>query len=146
MGDVVNTGAGALVKVNSVVIGFATSITWTRNQGQKPFYEVDNLFPAEISPAGPYLVTGTMTGLRIRNSGGTDGAQITNAADVNTMLMQQYVTLTVQDKISGQNICNINRCMFDQDSFTLEAKGQGTFSARFMGFWVSNEVSTDSAG
>lgn len=146
MPDVVNTGAGALIKVNSVVIGFATAINWKRTQGMKPFYEVDNLFPAEISPAGPYLVTGIMSGLRIRDAGGTDGAQITNAADVMTMLQQQYVTLTIQDKISGQNIANINRCMFDNDSFTLEAKGQGTFTVQFMGFWVSNEVSTDSAG
>jgi hypothetical protein len=146
MGDVIQTGAGAIVKVNGLIIGFATGIDWTRVQGMKVFNEVDNLFPAEISPAGPYLVSGSMSGFSIKGAGGTDGAQITNAADVLTMLQQQYVTLSVVNKFTGLNMCNINRCMFDRDSFKITVKQTITFTVNFMGFWMSNEVSTDSAG
>jgi hypothetical protein len=146
MPDVVQVGAGVLIKVNGQVLGFATYIEWQRTQGVKPFYEVDSPFPAEISPAGPYLVTGVLMGLRLRDMGGLDGPQITNAANVADFFTQQYVTLTIQDKISGQNLGNVNRCMFDRDSFRIEAKNIATFTASFMGIWVSNEVSTDSAG
>jgi hypothetical protein len=146
MGDVIQTGAGVIVKVNQLVIGFATDISWRRHQGMKVYNEVDNLFPAEISPAGPYLVSGTMSGFYIRNSGGLDASQITNAADVLTLLQQQYVTLTVVDKISGQVLGNINRAMFDDDSYRHAVKSVSTFTVNFMGFWVSNAMSTDSAG
>lgn len=138
-------GAGVLIKINKAVIGFATGINYTRSQNNKVIYEVDSPFPAEIMPTR-YICSGTLTGFRLRNSGGVDGQGILDLSNVQNYFTQKYVTLEIIDRLTNLPIFFVNRCLFDNDSWRVDAKSLLTFSVNFTGIWASNEISTDSAG
>jgi hypothetical protein len=143
-GDILH-GAGVIVKVNKGVIGFATGITYSRDQGIKPIYEVDNPFPAEITPTR-YLVAGALAGFRLSNSGGLDGQGVMDLSNVANFFTQKYVTLEIVDRKTNLPLFYVNRCLFDKDSWRTEVKQIVTFTVNFLGIWASNEISTDSAG
>ena len=146
MSNQVLTGQGVVIYVNKSMVGFATGIEYTRRTNVEYIYEIDSPFAAEVAPKGPYSVTGTLTGLRMKGSGGLDGSGIMDVSNVANFFTQKYVTLEIRDRTTDQAICFINRCLFDQDGFKAEVRSQMTFSATFRGIWVGNEFSTDSAG
>lgn len=141
----IQTGAGVLIKINKAVVGFATGITYNRSQGNKVIYEVDNPFPVEIMPTR-YAIGGTLTGFRLRNSGGVDGQGILDLSNVQNYFAQKYVTFEVVDRLTNLPIFFVNRALFDNDSWRVDAKSVMAFTVNFTGFWASNELSTDSAG
>jgi hypothetical protein len=140
------TGAGVVVKINGNVVGFATSITYQRTVGAKVITGIDSPFAAEIALAGPYQCTGTMSGFRMRGSGGLDGAHIMNASSVSDYFNQQYVSIEIIDRLSGASIVTIYQAMFIADSWSMNAKDIISFTANFIGIFMQNELSTQKNG
>lgn len=141
----IQTGSGVVVKVNGKVVGFATGLTFTRSQNLKVIHEVDSPFAAEIAPT-TYSVSGNMTGFRLRDSGGLDGAgkgnQIMDLSTVDSYFYQKYATIEVVDRVSNKMMYSFRGVLFDQDSWSITTKNIITFSASFRAIFVSNEAST----
>lgn len=138
MQQVVQTGAGVRVSINGSVVGFATGLSFSRGLNSKVIYELDNPFAKEILPT-VYSVQGTLTGFRIRGSGGLDGYGIMNASNVNAFFNQKYCVIEVVDILSGVTMYSMQKVIFDNDSWTLQNKQLFTFSANFKAVFIQNE-------
>lgn len=134
-------GAGIVVKVNGNVVGYATSIQYNRQLGVKPIYGIDSPFIREIGITGPYQVTGTMAGFRLRDSGGLEGQAVMNASNPDDYFNQKYVSLEIIDRLSGASIGIISQAIFLADSWNIDARNPVTFSASFIGVFINNELS-----
>lgn len=134
-------GSGIVVKVNGNVVGYATSIQYNRSIGVRPIYGIDSPFIREIGITGPYQVTGTLSGFRLRDSGGLEGQAIMNASNPDDYFNQKYVSLEIIDRLSGSAIGTISQAIFVSDSWTISAKAPVTFSAQFIGVFITNELS-----
>lgn len=135
------TGASSKVVVNGKVVGFATSVSVSRNQGIKALYGIDVITPQEIATTGPYSVTGSMSGFRVRDIGGHDGFGIVNASTVQDILNQKYCVLELVDRMSNVTYARVVGVIFDRDTITTSVKERNTFSANFTGIFYYNETS-----
>lgn len=143
MQQILQTGAGVKLLINGSVVGFATGINFSRSQGIKVTYEIDNPFPVELAPT-TYLVQGALTGLRLRDSGGLDGGKIMDISTPQKFFLQKYVSIEIVDRVSGKTLFTIQKAMFDQDSWTIAARQMIGFNATFKGVFVENEASEQS--
>jgi hypothetical protein len=134
-------GAAVRVVLNGKIVGFATSISVTRDQGVKPIYGIDQVNPQEIAVSGPYSVGGSLDGFRVRNFGGYDGFGVINASSMNDMFYQKSAVLELVDRKTNITFARIVGVIFHQDSFTVTNKAVITFSARFTGTYMFNEIS-----
>lgn len=134
-------GAGIVVKINGNVVGFATDIQYNRQLGVKTIYGIDSPFIREIGITGPYQVTGTLSGFRLRDSGGLEGQAIMNASNVDDYFQQKYVSMEIIDILSGAAIGLISQALFISDSWTINARNPVTFNAQFIGVFITNELS-----
>lgn len=139
MQQLLQHGAGVRLIINGVIIGFATGINFTRSTSAKFIYEIDNPYPKEIAKTA-YSVQGTLTGLRIRDSGGLDGVGIMDESNANAYFNSKYCVLEIVDRVTNKNMFTIQKVLFDQDSWSIQAKQLVSFSASFKGMFVSNEV------
>jgi hypothetical protein len=133
------TGAGILLQANGNTVGFATGIQFTRSQNTKVIMEVDSPYAAEIMPTS-FTVSGTLSGIRLRNTGGLDGPGIMDLSKVQSIFYQQYTSLIVVDRVTNKNIYTFSKVMFDSDSWTITSKNVITFSANFKAVFITNEA------
>lgn len=137
------TGAGVVLKINGKVVGFATGISFTRSQGLKVVREVDNPFAVEIMPT-VFEVSGSLSGVRLRGTGGLDGAKggidVMDLSTVQNFFYQKYVTIEVVDRVSSVVLYTFKSVLFDQDSWSITTKNIITFNANFRAIFVSNEA------
>jgi len=141
--QLLQTGAGVRLIINQSIVGFATGITFTRSTSSKFIFEIDNPYPREIAKTS-YSVQGTLTGIRIRDSGGLDGAGIMDESSPSAFFNSKYCTIEVVDRVTNKHMFTIRNVVFDQDSWSIQAKQIIGFTANFKGTFVSNEVSDQS--
>jgi hypothetical protein len=141
MPQFLQAGAGARLLINNQVVGFASGISFTRSQNLKTIYELDNMVPAEISPT-TYSVQGTLTGFRIRGSGGLDGFSIMDISTLAKAFTQKYVIIELIDMSNGKTFASITNCLFEADSWQVASRALVTFNGNFRGIFVTNEAST----
>lgn len=139
MQQVIQTGPGVKLLINGIVVGFATGINFTRSINTKELYGIDSPLPQEIV-ATTYSVRGTLTGLRIRDSGGLDGYGIMDISDISRYFNFKYSTIEVVDRATSKTIYTIQKCVFDSDTWNIQARAPITFSASFKGTFITNEV------
>jgi len=145
MQQVIETGAGLRISINGIIVGFATGLNFSRSIGTKEIYVIDNPLPQEIMPT-TYSVRGTMTGLRIRDSGGLDGYGIMDISTIQKYFDFKYATIEVVNRLSNKTIYTFQKVVFDTDSWNITARAPVTFSASFKGIFVTNELPTSTAG
>jgi hypothetical protein len=141
--QVIQSGAGVRVSINGSVVGFATSLSFTRTTSTKVIYGIDSPVPAEIAPT-VYSVQGNLSGFRLRDSGGLDGTGIMNVSSVYAFFAQKYCTIEVVDILTNVTMYQFNKVIFDQDSWNISTKQLVTFSASFKAVFVQNEVTSSS--
>jgi len=140
------TGAAVRLLVNGKVVGLGTSVNIQRDQGIKPIYGVDAVTPQELATTGPYRVSGSITGLRTRESGGFDGLQIVNAATLSDYFNQKYCTLELIDRKTNIVIAKVEQVLFSSDTMQVSARSVMTIPASFTGTFLVTEVSQKSGG
>ena len=113
-------------------------MTFTRTLSTKVVNEIDSPFAAEIMPT-TYIVQGTLSGFRVRGSGGLDGYNIMNVATPINFFRQQYCIIEVVDILSKITIYTFQKVVFDQDSWNIQSRALLTFSANFRAVFVQNE-------
>lgn len=139
--QVLQTGAGVVIRANNTsILGFATGLTFTRTLSIKAVHGVDSFQPSELIPSS-YQINGTLTGIRIRDSGGLDGTGLMNASTVNSIFNQQYVVLEIVDRLTGVTIYKFIDTLFDSDSWSIQNKQVISFSANFKARFLQSEVS-----
>lgn len=140
MQQVIQTGPGVKLSINGIICGFATGIQYQRSIATKEIYVIDTPLPQEIMPT-TYSVRGTLTGLRIRDSGGLDGYGIMDLSDLGKYFDLKYATIEVVDRATNKTIATIQKVLFDTDSWNISARAPISFSATFKGTFVTNEIS-----
>lgn len=133
--------AACRLYINGKIIGAATSITYTRDQGVRPIYGIDNPLAQEIAITGPYSVRGALSGLKVRFTGGLDGLGIINASTLQEYFNQNYCTIELVDRKLNRTIGKIDKAIFNVDSVSAAAKDFVTVSAQFIGTFLSTEIS-----
>lgn len=130
------TGSGVLLKGNGKVLGFATGITFTRSQNIKPLYELDNPIAVELIPTN-YSVNGALMGIRIAGSNGLDGSGLMDLSFIQNFFNQKYVGLEIVDRRTNKTLYYIQKVLFTSDSWTIQNRALITFSASFIGTFIS---------
>lgn len=143
MEQVLQAGASVRLIINGITLGFATGLSFTRSTASKYIYGIDSPYAQEIVNT-TYSVGGTLTGVRVRASGGLDGFGIMDLSTLQSYFNQKYCTLEIVDRSSNKTMYTIQKVVFDQDSWTIQARSIITFSGNFKGVFVSNEVSDKS--
>lgn len=138
--QMLQSGGAAKVIINGIVIGFATSLSFSRSISTKFIYGIDSPIAQEIAPT-TYSVQGNLNGLRIRSSGGLDGVGAMDISSLQKLFNFKYATIEVVDRVSNETFYTIQNVVFEQDSWTIQAKSLITFSASFKGKFVTNESS-----
>ena len=95
--------------------------------------EIDSVVARQLTPR-TYSVTGTIQVLRGRSTGGLEGMGLT--ATGSSMLLQKYLTIELQDRITDDIVMSIHECQIDNQSWKIDAKGLviGTFNFRGLRF------------
>jgi len=132
-------GAGVILRINGSVVGFATALSFSRSQNIKVIHEIDNPFARELAPT-TYSVSGSLGGFRVRDQGGLDGPGIMDISTIQSFFYQKYAVIEVVDRLSNKVLYTIQKVLFENDSWTVQARGIITFSANFRGIFISNEV------
>lgn len=124
--------SGALIKIylNGKLYSESQSAQWSTDFGEKPIYGVDTPFPQEIGSTR-YSVSGSITGLRIKLSGGLQG----NGAVRPTIefLKSPYVSIRIQDRSTREDLIYIPNAKIANQSWQVQAKGVLRLSFQFVG-------------
>lgn len=139
MAQFLQTGSGVKIVANGRVIGFATGLAFQRTQSTKTIYELDNPLAREIAPT-TYSVSGSLSGIRVRDQGGLDGASLMDLSSIQSFFYQKYCVIEIVDKLTNKVIYTFQYVMFDSDSWQMNAKSVITFNANFKAVFLSNEV------
>jgi len=140
------TGAACRLLVNGKVIGVGTSITIQRNLGVKPIVGIDSVTPQELAITGPYTVTGTITALRTRSTGGFDGLQVINASSLSDYFNKKYCTIELVDRKTNITFAKVNKVIFNADTMQINARQVITITASFIGTFLTTEISQKTGG
>lgn len=139
----IQSGAGIKLIINGSVVGFATGLQFTRTTNTKYIYGIDSPVPQEIAKT-TYSVQGSLTGFRLRDSGGLDGYGIMNESTIAAFFNFKYATIEVVDRLTNKTMLTIQKVVFDNDSWNIQTKQIITFNANFKGTFIQTEVSDQS--
>ena len=138
--NIIQTASVKLI-VNGSVIGFATGIQWSRSKGVKEIREIDNPYVVEFMETA-YSCSGSMTGLRLRTDmGNLEGNGIMPLQNMKKIFNVNYCTLHLVDRITGKDIANFTDVSFDNDSWSVNARGIITFNVSFKARFVASDIS-----
>ena len=123
---------GALVKVylNGKPFGPSQTVSYVVDYGQTGTYGIDSMFVQEISPTKA-VVTGNISGLRIKASGGLEALGISPTLD--RILEFPYISIRIQDRQSKEDIIYIQAAQITNQQFSAAAKGVVKVSFSFLG-------------
>jgi hypothetical protein len=131
------TGAEVKVYINGRIYPYIVSIRWTGSYGRQEIMAIDQNEPAELAP-GSTSISGTFDVVRIRNSGGLQGAGI--AAPEDKLLLERYFSLVVVDRVSDTTLLKIDNGSVSDESWSVPSRGTITGSVSFKGLGWGNEA------
>lgn len=113
-------GANVRIFLNGNVYNEAQQCSWTIDYGENEIYGIDSAFPQEIGSTR-YRVAGSVTGVRIKNSG---GLQSYNARPrVEDLVRAEYITIRIQDRQSGEDLLYLPNAKIGKQNYQTSAKG-----------------------
>lgn len=124
--------SGALLKVfiNEVLYAEVNSVSYTIDYGTTQIYGIDSPFAQEIAPTR-YSVSGSISGLRLKLSGGLQGYAAVFRYD--DLLSSPYVSIRLQERSQQEDILYIPNAMVGSQSLQAGAKGTALLSFNFTG-------------
>jgi len=123
---------GALVKIfiNNRLYGQAQQIQYSIDWGESSIYGIDSSWPQEIA-SGRCSVTGTIAGLRMQGSAGSQGIQATPLfRDIQSA---PYISIRIQDRVSSEDILFIPYAKIKTESNTIGIKNTVKVTLSFEG-------------
>ncbi len=130
MQPIILAGAHIKLYINNVLYKTVQSLSIVIDYGEQPTYGIDALQAQEISPTR-LSVSGSVNGLRVKNSG---GLQAQNIRPLFVDLMASpYISIRVQDRSSGEDILYIPQCKVSNESHTAATKSTYKMNFNFIG-------------
>ena len=108
----------------------ADNIQYIIDYGENPIYGIDSQFAQEIAPTR-VSVQGTISGFRIKLSGGLQGKDI--RSKITEILHSPYLSLRIQDRHSGYDVLFIQEIKVGSESMTIPSKGVVKLTFTFKG-------------
>ncbi len=124
------TGAQIRLYVNGHLYREAQKIDYTIDYGEKAIYGVDSSFAQEIHGTR-CSVTGSVTGLRLKMSGGLQG--ISARSLILEAFGSPYISIMLKDRASGMQILDIEQAKVTNERVTIEAGSTVKLSFNFIG-------------
>lgn len=127
---VILPGANILVYVNNKLYKEVQSISYEIDYGEQEIYGIDSPFPQEIASTRA-SVTGTLSGLRIKYSGGIQAYNMRPL--IQDILSAPYVSIRIQDRQNKEDLLFISQAKVSKQSVGIGAKKTVTLSFNFKG-------------
>lgn len=124
------SGAHIKIYINGVVYNEAQQLDYTIDYGEEPIYGIDSVFPQEIKITR-VSVQGSISGLRIANSNGLQGYNITPG--IRGAIFAPYISIRIQDRRTGEDILFIPYAKVINEKLNVNAKGIARLTFNFTG-------------
>ena len=113
-------GAQIIIYLNEKKFTSSQSISFNVDYGEQEIWGIDSPWPQEIATT-KCSVSGTIQGLRLRNSGGIQA--INGRSLIQDVAASPYVSIRVCDRVSKEDIIFIPKCKISNESHSVAAKG-----------------------
>lgn len=125
--------SAALVRlyVNNRIYPITQSVSVDNDTGEYSIYGINSPFPQEIAGGGQNIVKGNATTVRVKNSGGVQGANLRPL--FSDVAASSYVSLRLEDRSTGETIWSIPKAKISNIKETAQAKGIYHISFNFIG-------------
>jgi len=135
--SVVLTGANCRLFLGGVLYPEVQQIAYTLDYGESEIYGIDSIYPQEITTTR-MSVQGTISGVRVKLSGGLQGKDITTK--INQRLIAPYISLEIRERQSDTKIIFIQQIKVVSESVQISAKGVVQLSFTFKGIIPLNPL------
>lgn len=126
----VMTGAQIKLYLNNKFYKQVQAVSLVIDYGETERYGIDSPWPQEI--AGTKVsVRGSVTGLRIKLSGGLQGSNLRPL--FSDMAASPYISIRIQDRSTGEDIVFIPKAKVTKENHTVPAKGSYKLNFDFAG-------------
>ena len=123
-------GADIFVYINNALYGPAQQLSYTIDSQTQEIYGVDSYYPQEIAPTRG-SVSGTISGLRVRNGGGL--VALGARPKATQPLAGNYVSIRIRDRSTGEDILFIPQAMVSNEQNSVATKGTWKLNFSFKG-------------
>jgi hypothetical protein len=124
------TGAHIKLYINNQVYKVVQSITLTIDYGEQEIYGIDAAHAQEIAPTR-LSVRGSVSGLRVKNSGGLQAQNIRPLFI--DLLASPYISIRIQDRSTSEDILFIPQAKVSQETHTAATKSTYKMNFNFVG-------------
>lgn len=111
------TGSRAIIKISDKLFGFAFRVSFSIETEQMEIWTIDDYTPYELAP-NRVKVSGTLSMFHIPSKGPTE--QFVQA-NVLGHLFHKYITIRIEDQLTGNKIFETNRAQITSRNQTLTA-------------------------
>jgi len=123
-------GADIKIYINGIVYAEPQQLNYMIDYGEEATYGIDSIFPQEIKTSR-ISVTGSISGVRVGNSSGLQGAQARST--IAGSMYASYISLRVFDRKTGEDILFIPKAKVTKEKTSVSAKGVMKLSFDFTG-------------
>lgn len=142
-----HTGPSLVLKVfypsdgSEKIIGYASNLTFTVMNGQKPIFVVDSSFPAEIAQsASPSMVQGNLS-LYLPKGTTPEAAGLipyrTNKDGQNNMAASKYLNIRIYDRLTNGLVLSLDFCKFGQYTMSIQSRQIVRVDMNFQGIYAT---------
>jgi hypothetical protein len=139
MASKVMTGARALVMLTnpntnrSSIVGSFHTVTWGLNFDVQPINILGRFSPAELCYTAQEAVNVQCVGFKVIGNGAHRMMGMPNTRE---LLTHEYLSLSIKDRQSGEDICRVHSLRPVSYSTTLNARNVEDISVSYMGLLV----------
>ena len=133
MKSLIVTGSLIKIFINNKLVKESQSVSYNIDYGQTAVYGIDSPWPQEIL-TGRCSVTGSIQGIKIRNSGGLQSYEAIGL--VKDVTAAPYISIRIQDRSTGEDLIYIPKAKINKQSLQAAAKGVARLSFDFTGLMV----------
>jgi len=124
------SGSQVLIYLNEKKFVTSQSLNFSVDYGETPIFGIDSPWAQEIATT-KVNVTGSIQGLRLRNSGGIQA--ITARSLIVDIISSPYISIRITDRITKEDIVFIPRCKVGNETHTVVNKGVYKINLSFIG-------------
>jgi len=135
--SVVLAGANCKLFIGGKLYPEVQQISYTIDYGESETYGIDSPFAQEIS-TDRISVQGSISGLRLKLSGGLQGKDATTK--INQRLIAPYVSIEIRDRQSDTKLIFIPQCKVTNENVQISAKGIVKLNFNFKGIIPYNAL------
>lgn len=130
------TGARAIVKVDSTVVGVFESCQYGAAVGTEPIHTLGRYSANEISVNSYEAIQVSCSGFRLIGQG---VHELPKAPKLQDLLNLENVQISIEDRQTKENIMTVLDCVASNWSESQQAKGTTRFNITYIGTVLSDE-------